>query len=91
MNEGHQGAKNGLHVPATDSLHPHRTQAERTVDTKLLEMLVCPLTRTALEFNREKNELVSRAARLAYPIRDAIPIMLASEARSLNDEELSAS
>ena len=88
MNEGHQGAKNGLHVPATDSLHPHRTQAERTVDTKLLEMLVCPLTRTALEYDPDGNELVSRAARLAFPVRDGIPIMLASQARQLTDEEM---
>jgi uncharacterized protein YbaR (Trm112 family) len=58
-------------------------------DPKLLEMLVCPLTRTGLSWDREKSELVSRAARLAYPVRDGIPIMLASEARQLGDEELS--
>lgn len=56
-----------------------------SVDPKLLEILVCPLTKTALHYDREKQELVSRAARLAYPIRDGIPIMLAEEARELGD------
>ena len=54
----------------------------------MLELLVCPLTRTELSWDRERSELVSRAARLAYPVRDGIPIMLASEARQLTDEEL---
>lgn len=53
------------------------------LDPRLLELLVCPLTRTALEYDAEKQELVSRAARLAYPIRDGIPIMLADAARPL--------
>ncbi len=56
------------------------------VDPKLLEMLVCPLTRGPLTYDRERQELISEAARLAYPIRDGIPIMLADEARSLDDE-----
>ncbi len=56
-------------------------------DPKLLEMLVCPLTRSVLHYDREKQELVSRAARLAYPVRGGIPIMLASEARQLEDHE----
>ena len=55
------------------------------VDPKLLEILVCPLTRTALEYDREHGELISRAAGLAFPIRDGIPIMLADEARRLDD------
>jgi uncharacterized protein len=55
------------------------------IDPKLLEMLVCPLTKTALEYDSERQELVSRAARLAYPIRDGIPIMLPDEARPLED------
>ena len=55
------------------------------VDPRLLEILVCPLTRQPLEFDREHNELISRAAGLAYPIRDGIPIMLADEARKLDD------
>jgi hypothetical protein len=60
---------------------------ERQVDPKLLEILVCPVTKTRLEYDREKQELISRAARLAYPIRDGIPIMLADEARQLGDNE----
>jgi uncharacterized protein len=55
------------------------------VDTKLLELLVCPLTKGRLSYDREKNELVSEKARLAYPIRDGIPIMLMSEARRIED------
>jgi uncharacterized protein YbaR (Trm112 family) len=54
-----------------------------SVDPKLLEILVCPLTRTTLEYDAARQELVSRAARLAYPIRDGIPIMLPEEARPL--------
>ncbi|QWW67606.1 Trm112 family protein [Rhizobium sp. WYJ-E13] len=55
------------------------------VDPKLLELLVCPLTKGRLSYDRELNELVSEKARLAYPIRDGIPIMLVSEARTLED------
>ncbi|AJD43193.1 hypothetical protein SAMN02927900_04072 [Rhizobium mongolense subsp. loessense] len=55
------------------------------VDPKLLELLVCPLTKGTLRYDREHNELVSEKARLAYPIRDGIPIMLVSEARRLDD------
>lgn len=54
-------------------------------DPKLLELLVCPLTKAALRYDRDAQELVSEKARLAYPIRDGIPILLASEARSLED------
>jgi uncharacterized protein len=53
------------------------------VDPKMLELLVCPLTHGVLKYDREKSELVSEKARLAYPIRDGIPIMLVSEARKL--------
>ncbi len=53
-------------------------------DPKLLEMLVCPLTKASLRYDREKQELVSEKARLAYPIRDGIPIMLIEEARKLD-------
>ena len=53
------------------------------VDAKLLEILVCPLTKTTLEYDADRQELISRAAKLAYPIRDGIPIMLAEEARKL--------
>ena len=55
------------------------------VDPKLLEILVCPLTKTSLRYDRARNELVSDAAGLAYPIRDGIPIMLPEEARKLAD------
>jgi len=58
------------------------------MDTKLLELLVCPVTKGSLEYDREKAELVSRSARLAYPIRDGIPVMLEVEARPLSDAEL---
>ena len=58
------------------------------MDTKLLELLVCPVTKGPLEFDRVKQELVSRSARLAYPVRDGMPVMLESEARLLTDEEL---
>ena len=54
------------------------------VDPKLLEILVCPLTKGPLEYDRERQELVSRKAKLAYPIRDGIPIMLPEEARRLD-------
>jgi uncharacterized protein len=56
----------------------------RQVDPKLLELLVCPVTKTRLEYDASSAELISRAAGLAYPIRDGIPIMLASEAREIN-------
>ena len=59
----------------------------RAVDPKLLEILVCPVTKQTLEYDAERQELISRAARLAYPIRDGIPIMLADEARQLGDDE----
>ncbi|MCY0092773.1 Trm112 family protein [Hoeflea ulvae] len=56
------------------------------VDVKMLELLVCPLTYGTLRFDSETEELVSKRARLAYPVRDGIPIMLVSEARQLPDE-----
>jgi len=55
-----------------------------STDPKLLERLVCPVTKTRLSYDADKQELVSRAAGLAYPIRDGIPIMLPEEARDLN-------
>ena len=57
---------------------------ERRIDPKLLEILVCPLTKTSLDYDAERQELISRAAGLAYPIRDGIPIMLPEEARKLD-------
>jgi uncharacterized protein YbaR (Trm112 family) len=58
------------------------------VDPKLLEILVCPLTKGPLVYDSNKQELLSRRAGLAYPIRDGIPIMLADEARPLTDDEM---
>jgi uncharacterized protein YbaR (Trm112 family) len=58
------------------------------MDTKLLELLVCPVTKGPLDLQRDLQELWSRSARLAYPIRNGIPILLENEARTLSDEEL---
>jgi len=57
------------------------------VDPKLLELLVCPVTKGPLVYNRDQQELVSKSARLAYPVRDGIPVMLEEEARRLTPEE----
>lgn len=65
-----------------------QADAGHRVDPKLLEILVCPLTKAPLEYNPVAGELVSRAARLAYPVRDGIPIMLPDEARPLRDDEV---
>ena len=54
-------------------------------DRRLLELLVCPVTRAELSYDAERQELISRAAKLAYPIRDGVPIMLPEEARKLED------
>ena len=59
-------------------------KGERTIDPKLLEILVCPLTKTPLIYNRETQELISELAGLAYPIRNGVPIMLVDEARNTN-------
>ncbi|QJC56345.1 hypothetical protein HC248_01650 [Polaromonas vacuolata] len=58
------------------------------MDIKLLELLVCPVTKGPLEYDREKQELTSHSARLAYPVRDGLPVMLESEARTMSDKEL---
>ena len=60
-----------------------KAEQPQPLDRKLLELLVCPLTHKPLEYDKEKQELVSKAAKLAYPIRDGIPIMLPEEARKL--------
>jgi uncharacterized protein len=60
------------------------------MDPRLIELLVCPVTKGPLLFMRERSELVSRSARLAYPVRDGIPVLLEAEARTLSDEELEA-
>jgi uncharacterized protein YbaR (Trm112 family) len=64
--------------PTTRTRHP-------PVDPRLLEILVCPVTKGPLEYDRAANELISRRAGLAYPVRDGIPIMLPEEARKLTD------
>lgn len=58
------------------------------MDTKLLQILVCPVTKGPLTFNKATNELISPSARLAYPIKDGIPVMLQDEARPLAENEL---
>ena len=57
------------------------------IDKKLLEILVCPVSKAPVEYNAERNELVCRASGLAYPVRDGIPVMLESEARPLTADE----
>jgi uncharacterized protein YbaR (Trm112 family) len=57
------------------------------MDSKLLELLVCPVTKGPLIFSKNKDELISRSARLAYPVREGIPILIEAEARALKDEE----
>lgn len=70
----------------SDSGLPAVAQPGAQVDPRLLEILVCPVTKGPLEYDRARQELVSRKAGLAYPIRDGIPIMLAEEARRLDGE-----
>ena len=70
-------------IPAGPLAEPPASAA--SVDPRLLEVLVCPLTKAPLEYDRAANELISRKAALAYPIRDGIPIMLPEEARTLEE------
>ena len=63
------------------------TEINHDIDPKLLEILVCPQTKGALDYDRAAGELISKKAGLAYPIRDGIPIMLVDEARALKDDE----
>ena len=67
------------------AMTPPDARNVRAIDPKLLEILVCPVTKTTLEYDRESQELISRAARLAFPIRDGIPILLEEEARRLEE------
>ncbi len=71
--------------PSPPSASPPPSASE--IDPRLLEVLVCPLTHGRLDYDRARGELVSRSARLAYPIRDGVPIMLPEEARELADGE----
>lgn len=68
----------------TDDFTP-AAAADPGVDPRLLEILVCPVTRGALDYDRAAGELISKGAKLAYPIRDGVPIMLPEEARRLED------
>lgn len=77
MAEIHDGERTGDPQPESGA-----------VDPRLLEILVCPLTKGPLQYDRVRNELLSRKAGLAYPIRDGIPIMLVDEARTLDDAEI---
>jgi hypothetical protein len=72
-------------MPDTDQSQIHAAQVD--VDSQLLEVLVCPITRSALSYDRVRQELISHQARKAYPIRSGVPIMLVEEARDLTDEE----
>jgi uncharacterized protein len=68
------------------SMDPASSETGAAVDPRLLEILVCPLTKTPLRYDRERRELISDAARLAYPIRsDGVPVMLPDEARKIDD------
>jgi uncharacterized protein len=69
----------------SEPLPPEPAPLPPAVDPRLLEVLVCPLTKSSLEYDRAANELISRKAGLAYPIRDGIPIMLPEEARKLEE------
>jgi uncharacterized protein len=69
---------------AENKMSSSSDRPSESVDPKLLEILVCPLTKCPLEYDAEKQELISRAAKLAYPIRDGIPIMLPEEARRID-------
>jgi uncharacterized protein len=75
------GSEKGDVEKAPDGGKPER------LDTKLLEFLVCPITKSSLIYDEARQELISRSARLAYPIRRGVPHLLAAEARSLDDEE----
>lgn len=72
-------------MPEDDAMPDDKETPPSAPDPKLLEILVCPLTKTSLDYDAEAQELISRAARLAYPIRDGIPIMLPEEARKLEE------
>ena len=60
------------------------------MDSKLLELLVCPITKGPLQYDLDRSELVSRSAKLAYPVRDGLPVLLEAEARQLSDAEMSS-
>jgi uncharacterized protein YbaR (Trm112 family) len=71
-----------------ESLTPANLHYHSDMDSKMLELLVCPVTKGHLDWDKERQELRSRSARLAYPVRDGIPVLLENEARILSNEEL---
>jgi len=73
-------------MPDSQKDAPRPLAGAHAVDPKLLEILVCPLTKQTLSYDAEAQELISEKAKLAYPIRDGIPIMLVEEARELGDD-----
>jgi uncharacterized protein len=75
-----EAPKNAASVPSSER--------RPEVDPRLLELLVCPLTKTSLDYDAGKQELISRVARLAFPIRDGVPMMTVEAARQLDDDEL---
>lgn len=70
-----------------DPVEPSSDNQKEGVDRRLLELLVCPLTKTPLEYDESRQELVSRAARLAFPIREGVPLMTVDAARHLDDDQ----
>ena len=72
-------------MPATDK--PAEVTDVSDIDPRLLEVLVCPLTRSALHYDRARQELISQQARKAFPVRSGVPIMLVEEARDLSENE----
>ena len=75
----------GVKMPGTDKNPPQQNHID--VDPRLLDVLVCPLTRSALNYDRVRQELISQQARKAFPVRSGVPIMLVEEARDLADDE----
>lgn len=73
--------------PETPAAAEPLESLDAPIDPRLLEILVCPVTHGTLEYARESRELISRSARLAYPIRDGVPVMLPEEARELGEGE----
>ncbi len=82
--------RSGLHLIRRYPAKTIEPIYHRRMDTKLLDMLVCPVTKGPLRLDKTRQELISKSARLAYPIRDGIPIMLEVEARTLSDDEVEA-
>ncbi len=79
------GSDKDRHPPSEAPAVSEREE-HRHIDPKLLELLVCPLTKTTLHYDPSRQELISRAARLAFPIRDGVPVMIEGEARRLDEE-----